>query len=99
MYVANYSVGLAEECDKDVEEYCSRSQVKSMAGVWSTGSVGLCISSAVADGRFVALGCKNLLIAAAPQVCNYISWLRLLSPDHSDLQSMNGSSICLQTTT
>ena len=62
------SVHVAEECDEDVQQYCQQALTAPRAGVWGIGTAGRCLSKSLAEGQYMAQGCKNLVIAAAPKV-------------------------------
>ena len=59
----------AEDCDDDVGHYCQQALTGPRAGVWGIGVAGRCLSKTLAQGQYMAQGCKNLVIAAAPKVC------------------------------
>ena len=58
----------AEECDDDVQHYCQQALTGPRAGVWGIGVAGRCLSKTLAQGQYMAQGCKSLVIAAAPKV-------------------------------
>ncbi len=62
------SAHVAEECDEDVQQYCQQALTAPRAGVWGIGTAGRCLSKSLAEGQYMAQGCKNLVIAAAPKV-------------------------------
>lgn len=70
--------GTAEDCDDDVGHYCQQALTGPRAGVWGIGVAGRCLSKTLAQGQYMAQGCKSLVIAAAPKVRWHISCM--LSP-------------------
>ena len=72
--------GNAEECDDDVEHYCKQALTGPRAGVWGIGVAGRCLSKTLAQGQYMAQGCKSLVIAAAPKVRYHVSLSVLLLP-------------------
>ena len=65
--------GDAEECDDDVEHYCKQALTGPRAGAWGIGVAGRCLSKTLAQGQYMAQGCKSLVIAAAPKVRWHVS--------------------------
>ena len=49
-------------------QYCQQALTGPRAGVWGIGTAGRCLSKTLAEGQYMAQGCKNLVIAAAPKV-------------------------------
>jgi len=66
----------AEDCDEDVQQYCQQALTAPRAGVWGIGTAGRCLSKSLAEGQYMAQGCKNLVIAAAPKAscCPQPAW-------------------------
>ncbi|KAL0026108.1 hypothetical protein WJX79_000228 [Trebouxia sp. C0005] len=60
-------LAVTKDCDEDVQQYCQQALTAPMAGVWGIGSAGRCLSKSLAEGQYMAQGCKNLVIAAAPK--------------------------------
>ena len=60
--------GNAETCDDDVQQYCQQALTGPRAGVWGIGVAGRCLSKTLAQGQYMAQGCKSLVLAAAPKV-------------------------------
>ena len=58
----------AGDCDDDVVHYCQQALTAPKAGAWGIGTAGRCLSKTLAEGQYMAPGCKNLVIAAAPKV-------------------------------
>ncbi len=48
--------------------HCQQALTAPRAGVWGIGTAGRCLSKTLAEGQYMAQGCKNLVIAAAPKV-------------------------------
>ena len=70
---SEHRCGYAEKCDDDVEHYCKQALTGPRAGVWGIGVAGRCLSKTLAQGQYMAQGCKSLVIAAAPKVCWRVS--------------------------
>ena len=66
--ITEHKCGNAEMCDDDVEHYCKQALTGPRAGVWGIGVAGRCLSRTLAQGQYMAQGCKSLVIAAAPKV-------------------------------
>ncbi|DBA68142.1 TPA: hypothetical protein ACH3X2_013949 [Trebouxia sp. C0005] len=60
-------LALTKDCDEDVQQYCQQALTAPRAGVWGIGTAGRCLSKSLAEGQYMAQGCKNLVIAAAPK--------------------------------
>ena len=62
--------------DEDVQQYCQQALTAPRAGVWGIGTAGRCLSKSLAEGQYMAQGCKNLVIAAAPKAscCPQPAW-------------------------
>lgn len=67
----------AEDCDEDVQQYCQQALTAPRAGVWGIGTAGRCLSKSLAEGQYMAQGCKSLVIAAAPKAscCPQPAWV------------------------
>lgn len=71
---SHVSSGDAEPCDEDVQQYCKQALTGPKAGVWGIGAAGRCLSKTLAQGQYMAQGCKSLVVAAAPKVGLHFSW-------------------------
>lgn len=70
--------GNAEECDDDVQHYCQQALTGPRAGVWGIGVAGRCLSKTLAQGQYMAQGCKTLVVAAAPKVRCHVSRMAIV---------------------
>lgn len=60
-------LALTKPCDEDVQQYCKQALTGPKAGVWGIGAAGRCLSKTLAQGQYMAQGCKSLVVAAAPK--------------------------------
>lgn len=58
---------LTAVCDADVEASCPKRAARRPGGVFTIGAAARCLSKALVEGRALAPGCRELVVAAAPR--------------------------------
>lgn len=60
---------ITEACDADVARMCEAEAGRHKRGVYTIGAVGRCLARNLAKGAPLAAECRQLITAAAPEVC------------------------------